>query len=181
MSTFIMTPTNVDYLESLFRDPVTGKWYIPVLTFDTRIVNPYYREADPLNDDPSYQARVVNHFYTRLTEKWLYKEPMFRSLLKYFQVEKSGNKGTVSLVANEDRLSDIKNFSEEDIMHIFKYIEKYFITERFVKKVLKEYISVTHAKWYDLFNNTDTLKDLFRHKLKKLIISTIYELQTKRA
>ena len=31
-------------------------------------------------------------------------------------------------------------------------------------------------KWYDLYNNTSTLKDLFAHKLKKLIISTIYEM-----
>ncbi len=35
MSEFIVTPTNVDLLESLFRNPLTGKWTIPFLTFNT--------------------------------------------------------------------------------------------------------------------------------------------------
>jgi len=178
MTSFVITPTNIDYLDSLFRDPITGKWVIPILTFNPMIPNPYFQDIDPLNNDPRYQKRVVDNIYMRLTEKWLYKEPRFRSLLKYFVVEKSGNKGTVSLITNPDKASEAK-VNEDDRKHIFKYIEKYFITERFVRKVLKEYVTVTHVKWYDLFNNTDTLKDLFGHKLKKLIIATIYGMQDK--
>lgn len=177
MSSFIVTPTNVDYIESLFRDPLTGKWFIPFLTFNTGIGNPYYSEADPLNEDPKYQKRVSKHFLMKLTEKWLYKDPSFKSLLKYFKVEKKGDKGIVSLIDDPDKVSDTAKFSKEDRMYVYKYIEKYFITRRFIEKILRSFVNTTHIKWYDLFNNNDTIKDLFRHKLKKLIVSTIYELQ----
>ena len=174
MSEFIMTPTNVDFLESIFRNPITGRWTIPLLTFNTNYISPFYGEIDPLNEDPRYQKSVVDHFYFRLTEKWLYKDSAFRRLAKYFKVERSGNKGTVELVSDPDQVSD--EVKSEDRKYVFKYIEKYFITRRFVEKVLRQYVAATHIKWYDLFHNTDILKDLFTHKLKKLIVATIYEL-----
>lgn len=176
MSDFIITPTNVDFLESIFRNPITGRWTIPILTFNTNYVNPYFGEIDTLNDDPRYQKNVVDNFYTRLTEKWLYKKPVFKSLLKYFRVDKNGSEGRVQLIADPDKISEL-NTDEQYQKHVFKYIEKYFITRHFVDKVLRQYVRTTHIKWYDLFHNTDTVKDLFAHKLKKLIISTIYELQ----
>ena len=82
----------------------------------------------------------------------------------------------MTLISDPDNIPKSDN-KEEDAKFIFKYIEKYFITRRFVEKVLREYVSTTHIKWYDLFNNSDTLIELFVHKLKKLIVSTIYELK----
>jgi hypothetical protein len=173
-----MTPTNIDYLESLFRDPITGLWMFPTMTFNTGYKNPFINEIDPLNEDRKYIKRVINHFYFRLTEKWLYKDPIYRSLLKYFRVEKVGDKGTVSMITDVDKPSDTA-ISESDRKYVFRYIEKHLITKRFVRRVLKEYVRTTHIKWYDLFNNTDTLKELLCHKLKKLIITTVYELNKK--
>jgi len=89
MSDFIITPTNVEYLDYLFKNPITGKWTIPILTFNTGYINPYYNDTDPLNDDPKYQKRVIEHFYMRLVEKWLYKDTVFRNLIKYFHTEKN--------------------------------------------------------------------------------------------
>jgi len=63
--------------------------------------------------------------------------------------------------------------------YIFRYVEKVFITKKFIDKILRQYVNTTHIKWYDLFNNTDAIKDFFAYKLKKLIVSTIYELQDK--
>ena len=174
MTEFLVTPTNVDLIESIFRNPITGRWTIPVLTFNTKYLNPYFGEIDPLNDDPSYQKSLIDHFYLRLTEKWLYKEPIYLGLLKYFDVNINGNEGTVSLISDPDRPIDLA-VNEKYSRHILKYIEKHFITRRFIEKVLIQYIKNTRIKWYDLFHNIDTLKNLFAHKLKKLIISTIYE------
>ncbi len=175
MSTFIMTPTNIDDYDWILRDPITGKWTIPTLTFNPLILNPYYYELDPLNSNPAYQKKTIDYFHTKLTEKWLYKEPIYRSLLKYFKISKKGEEGKVILVSDLDKISE-SNVPKDDYKHVLKYIEKFFINRRFVEKVLREYVAVTHIKWYDLYNNTDTLKDLFRHKLKKLIIKTIYAL-----
>lgn len=179
MSDFPITPTDYNFLENLFRNPVTNKWTIPILTFNTKFINPFYGEVDPLNEDPRYQQRVVDHIYMRLTEKWLYKDPAFRKLLKYFNVEKNGDEGKVTLIKNIDETART-DVDEQYRKHIFKYIEKVFITKHFVDKVLRHYVRRTRVKWYDLFNNTDVLKDLFAHKLKRLIKTTIYHLQDKK-
>ena len=179
MSEFIMTPSNIDFLESVFRSPITGNWTIHILTFNTNIASPYYNEVDPLNEDPQYQKSVIDHFYVRLTEKWLYKEPIFRSLLKYFNVEKEGDEGKVSLITDVDKVSNEK-LNKQYSKYVFKYIEKYFITKRLISKILNEYVKTTHIKWYDLFHNTDLLKDYLAYRLKKLIVSTIYELQDRK-
>jgi hypothetical protein len=175
MSSFVLTPTNVDYLESLFYDPITGQWFVPTLVYNTAYISPFFKESDPLNEDPRYQDKVIDHFWIKLTEKWLYKDPIFTSLLKYFHVTKEGETGKITL-NNVNEKTDIEKLTESDKMHILKYIEKFFITRRFVEKVLREYVNSTHIKWYDLFNNSSTIKDLLKHKLKNLIESTRYEL-----
>ena len=176
MSDFIITPTDTNLLESLFRNPITGKWTIPILTFNTKYTNPFFSERNILNNDPFYQKRLVEHFYLKLTEKWLYKDVAFRDLLKYFRIEKKGDNGTVQLIENIDDVNK-ELISETDRKYIFKYIEKFFVTKNFVEKTIKRFVKATKIKWYDLFNNTDTLKDYIAYRLKKLIIETIYELQ----
>lgn len=188
MSTFVLSPTSstvispgtpvstiVEFTDTLVWDPVNKKWVVPVLTFNPTVVNPYFGEIDILNEDYRYQERVIDHFYTRLTEKWLFKSPEFRELLKYFKVEKTSNdKKSVSLIPNLDKLSK-QDLDDVERKYVLKYIDKYFVTKKFVDKVLRDYVAFTHTKWYDLFNNTDIIKELFAHKLKKLIVSTIYD------
>ena len=178
MSDFIMTPMNIDLIETILKDPVSGRWSIPVLTFNTAIMNPFFGELDPLNNSPKYRKRVIDSFYLRLKEKWLYSDSMFRSLLKYFIVEEKGNEIDVSLIDDPDKTNPV---NEKYKRHIYKYIEKYFITHHFVKKILKNFVAKNNIKWYDLFHNKDILKDLFLHKLKRLIKSTIYEIQERKA
>jgi hypothetical protein len=175
---FLSTPTYVDNLKFIVRNPLTNRWELPVLVFNPR-VNPYYGEIDSINEDRNYQRKVIRHFYNVLKEKWLFKKPLFRSLLKYFVIEKKNNEGKVSLINN---MSEIKknNVSDEDTKYIFKYIEKYILKKRFIKKILREYVATTHIKWYDLYTNSDTLQELFCHKLKKLIKSIIYDVSKKK-
>lgn len=178
-SSFIVTPTNIDFLESVFRNPITNQWTMPIMYFNPNYLSPFYTTLNPLNDDPTYQKRVVEYFYMKLTEKWLYTEPIFRKLLKYFKIEEKNNKGSVILITNLDDVVVHNPENKKYKKYIFKYIEKYFINKHFISKILKQYIALSHVKWYDLFNNTDVLKNLFAHKIKKLIISTIYTLQDK--
>ena len=177
MSEFIITPTNTDFLEQIFKNPITGKWTIPILTFNTKYLNPYFGEIDYLNNDPKYHKRVINYFYFGLVEKWLYRDPAFRKLLKYFRVVKNGSEGTVQLSENIDPSPDENKISEADRKYVFKYIDKVFITKRFVEKALKKYVRTTRIKWYDLVYNKDIIKEYLAHRLKRLIVSTIRELQ----
>lgn len=176
MSEFILTPTYVNYLDTVFRNPVTNIWTIPTYTFSTLYPSPFYNEIDPLNDSISYQKSLIEHFYLRLKEKWLYKSEEFRDLLKYFIIEKKNNTGSIKLIDNlDDAKENPDNITYKN--YIFKYIEKNFITRRFVGKILRQFVSRRKIKWYDLFNNTDSMKKMFAHKLKKLIKTIIYEMK----
>lgn len=173
---FNLTPSNLDDYDWVFRDPINGLWTVPIMEFNPQIMNPFYYEIDPLNYDKQYQDRMVNVFYTKLTEKWLYHGSKYKDLFKYFLIKKKDDKGTVTLVSDLDKLSNPSEMSESDGKYILKYIEKWFITKRFVEKTLREYVNTNRIKWYDLYANSSILKDLFRHKLKKIIIKTIHQL-----
>ena len=175
MTSFVVTPANISVLPSIYRDPITGRWVFPVLTFDVGM-SPFLGTIDPLHNDQRYQKKVIENIHLRLTEKWLYSYPAFDKLCKYFMINKESNKGTVSLINDPDKLST-GDISDDDRKYIFKFIEKFFISKKFVDKVLRSYINSTHTKWYDIFHNTDSIKDLFVHKLKKLIVNTVIELQ----
>src|SRR5579872_5579346 len=108
MTTMLITPTNIDDYDWIFKNPITGKWTIPVLEFNPLIVNPFYYEIDPLNVDPQYQNQTIDYFRTKLTEKWLYHNPLFKSLLKYFHVTKKGDKGSVTLITDPEKVSKEK-------------------------------------------------------------------------
>lgn len=179
MQEFIITPTNIDFLDSVFRNPVTGKWAVPIMTFNTLYTSPFFAERDPLNEDGQYQNRVIDHFYIRLTEKWLYKDASFRKLLKYFYISKTKTEGSVQLIEDPEKVSK-EDIDSVDRKYIFKYIEKFFVTRNLVEKALREYVGATHIKWYDLFYNSDAIKDILSRKLKKLIISTIYQLRDRK-
>ena len=197
MTEFTLTPTNIEFIADIYRNPLTNRWVLPTLTFQqpsqyytegigyrsgyyTEGIgyrSGYYPRADPLNDDPRYRKHVVDHIYTRLSEKWLFKHPIYNSLLKYFTVERNGEEIKVKPVSNIEQAKS-SNVSKADRRYVLRYIDRVFVTHKFVRRVLKEYVGTTHIKWYDLYHNTNTLKDLFAHKLKKLIISTIYDLES---
>lgn len=176
MAEFIVTPTHINFINQITRDPITHMYIIPELSFNIGRNNYLWKSTDPVNDDPKYQKRVIKHFYTRLTEKWLYKDPEFRQLTKYFVVKRDNDKIKVSMINNIDNLSKT-NMDPIEIKYILRYIEKIFVSKKMVESSLRQYVKLTKIKWYDLFNAIDILKELFAHKLKKIIISTIIEYQ----
>jgi hypothetical protein len=173
------TPTEYEYEinlidDTLLFDPVTGRYVVPLYRFDFGM-RPFMDDGGPLNRDPRYQKEVIRNIYHRLTEKWLYSDPMYKSLLKYFKVEKKGSDGVVTMITDPDNINKAPGKDTRD--HVFKYIEKYIITRRFVEKVLLEYITMTRLRWYDIYSNIDSVKDLLVNKLKKTIIRAIYQAQ----
>jgi len=162
-------------LNSVYVDTLTAKKYLPILAYNNEYLAPYHYESDPLQNDKKYQKRVINNIYDRLIEKWLYHDPIFLNLIKYFKIEKKGDTNYVSIIDNINQKSE-KNFNKSERLYILKYIEKYFINKKIIKKIIKNYVKSSRSKWYDLFNKTDILKETIDKKLKTLIISTIYEL-----
>lgn len=171
MTHFTYTPSGVGLYNTIFIDPLTGQWTIPTYTYVAN-TNPF--NLDVIQTDVHYHKRVVSYFYTKLIEKWLYKDPLYQSLLKYFKVSTNDSIISVSLVDNTDQLTtpqlDKKNQSK-----VFLYLEKVFITKKWVRKILTAYVNTHQIKWYNLIHNSATIKDLFVRKLETFIVSTIYQ------
>ena len=168
-----------DIIESILRDPINGYWTIPVLTFNTNYGNPFYDDLTILNSDRKYKSKIIDYIYTCLTERWLYKDPVFEQLLAFFKVKKSGLEGKVCLITNPEKKPDLeKNLAYKKF--IYKYIETFFVTKLFVEKTLKSYVKNSDIKWYDLLDNKKILKGLFAYKIKNLIKDLITQIQKKR-
>lgn len=173
----IPTYTYYDLVESVFLDPKTGNWTVPVLKYSILPNHgPLYLRSDPLNHDKEYQNKVITYFYLKLTEKWLYRDDRYKTLHKYFEVKPEDNNGQVRLV-NQNKINPIR-LSENEHKAVIRYIETYFVTERFVKKILKEIVAKYHLKWYDLVENNQIVKDLFFKNIKGLIKMAIANLGT---
>lgn len=166
---FFATPENVHLVNFLHHDPITNLLVLPSWSYDLNT------DQDYVNDDPKYQAKVIKHVRTRLKEKWLYSDASFRKLLRYFDAKKEGDKCTVKMITNPDKLNT--SVLDKDLRRcIFRYIEKLFLSKKFVSKTLRRYVKTRRIKWYDLFSNSDALKHLFAKKLEKQILTCMYNM-----
>lgn len=170
-ATLINSPTSISIIEKRFIDPITGIWTLPTYQFT-------YEDPHPLNRDKDYVKSVIKHFKTRLIEKWLYNDPIFRKLLKFFRVKenKDGKGGQVTLISDIDHPEK----TSTNIQHkkvIFDYICEFFINKEFVKKTLNKYVKTSKVNWFDLFTDSANLKQMFYVTLRRLIENTILKAQ----
>jgi hypothetical protein len=160
------------YLELLFPNyKITQRWDIPVLVYSPYIVRPYGNLAI-INDNKKYRRRVVNYYYTSLTEKWLHGKKCFRKLFRYFMVSGDEKHRNVTLVS---RMEDVGKYkiTDTDEKYILKYIEKHLLSKKLIKQILNDYVMLTKVNWYDLLHNKDTIMKLFCHVLKKIMTMMI--------
>lgn len=163
-----LTPTDVNLLNNAFRDPVTGTIIFPTWSYKLND-----NDSDYVNDDPKYQAKIIENVRIRLKEKWLYNDPLFRKLLRYFDVQTKGDDCKVKMITDVDKLSSSK-LPEDTRRCVFRYIEKLFISKKFVEKVLRQFVKSRRVKWYDLFEMSGELKRQFADKLEKQILTCLY-------
>lgn len=134
-----------------FHNPYTRTWIIPKMPI---IIENY----TILNDDLSYRDNMINYFYVLAKEKWLFKEHIFHNLFKYFKVTK--NNVIISKVKVKTK------YTEAQQKQILKYIDKYFITKKFIEEVLVTLIALYQFNWYDLISNKKLVIKALDNQLK---------------
>jgi hypothetical protein len=134
-----------------------------------------------MSNDPEARKRITKYFHTKTVDKWLYNYTEFEDLLKYFKVEKSKDGFKVDLVRNLDD-AKYRSLDDEQKKAVFRYIEKYFVTKIFIYKTLKHYVEKSKGavKWYDLVNNSSSVRSMIRHRLRRLIKNTVHETMDKK-
>lgn len=174
MSGFVVTPTYADNIQNIVKDPVTGKWYIPKLVIHYDMPN---NVLNSINEDPSYRHKVIEYFYTKLTEKWLFGNPSYQSLIKYFRAKKMGDRVEVEIIPYGTVLTETEKNDQKELKHfIFKFIEKHFATKSFVRDSLEKLVRQHNVRWFDMYQRNSEIKDFLRRQLKKTIKQTTQEI-----
>lgn len=131
-----------------------------------------------LNYDMDTHKRAVDYIYTKMVEKWLYNRIEFESLLKYFTVKKTDDKYRVELIDDIEK-AKLNKLEKDEKKAILYFIERYYISKKFIYKCLKEYIRKYHINWYDFYTNSSNIREFVRHELKRKIKKSIYDISKK--
>ncbi len=159
---FTQTPYYIQYIPELRRDPITNLWILPSQTFN--LVSPY--DYEPLDQDSNYRKNIVSTVFTQFKERWLYKESIYRKLMKYFKVTGDDDKKTVSVISKVGKSSVV---DYPDQKYVLKYIEKMFVTKKLVRKSIQDYMKRSKIKWYDVLVNKEAIKEAIYRRLRKII------------
>jgi hypothetical protein len=120
-----------------------------------------------LNNDAEIQQKFANHFYKKLLNKWIGD---YTSVLSYIKV----TTGKVELIDIKDYQKD-SSFNDDTNTKSKKieFIEKFFLTENKVKKVLAKLCSRSGIRWVDLVKNEHYVKRALQYYLNKKIAKAI--------
>lgn len=125
------------------------------LTYSTPLIGHYSN----LNADPRVHEQLVNYYYFKTLDKWLYGSMV--DLLNYLKV--NGDKVTV--VSYQKRA--VEDDSKHDLRMKVKYIEKHHLTDGMVKIVLAELVHEKNINWYDLPNREHKVIKAIKKALEK--------------
>lgn len=124
----------------------------------TEPVLAYYQN---LNADPRIHARVVNHFYYKTLEKWLYNS--LKNILGYLVI-KDGKVNVIS--KSSDYKKEVKD-SKSDMDKKINYIEKYVFSKKDLKTIFSKFVMETGIPWYDIYKHTYYVKKVIKNALKR--------------
>ena len=130
-------------LEVPLMYPYINKYYPKVITYID------------INKDKNLRKKMVNYFKNNFLNKWIYNS---NELMNYFSI----NNNKVKIVKKKIK----KKYNSKNISKISKFIEKKILNEKYMYKILKEYISIFQINWYDLINIEIDVKNFI---IKKLI------------
>jgi hypothetical protein len=136
-------------------------------------------QRDLRHDEHRIRKRIVNYYYSKLIDRWLYHDLSFRDLTKYFTIKYDNEGISVALVHNLDDVKDNHKLSHNERKSILFFIESFMIDKKFVRKVIDEYARRTSSDWIELYQYEYNIQIFIRHALKKKIRNTIKKLSKK--
>lgn len=152
----------------LIEDTVVSPTMInnkPAVALNLNYSRPMYSLDVNLNKDKRIQKTMVKYFQTKTLDKWL--TDSFSHILGYFEIKN----GRVELVKDFSKAKkyDITKEKRKHIDMKIDFIEKYFLTESVIYRVLDKIVDQTGITWAKLHDNSYVAKKMIRLKLEKLI------------
>lgn len=119
--------------------------------------------------DPFVREEIVNYFYYKTLDKWLYSGML--GILGYLKVKDK----KVILIDNIDKFDPDTVFDDSinDIKLKVKYIEKHVLTKDTIDEILDRFVRMMQINWMDLQNHSESVEKIimlfFHKKFKRMI------------
>lgn len=122
-----------------------------------------------LNADPNVHKRMVNHFYYKVLDKYLYGDLI--DILNYTTVKN----GTVSLIPklSDYNESTVEKESVDTIEKKIDFIAENFFSKDMMRKILNDFVIDANVNWVDLPKKSYFIKQLVKDKLLSRIRKAI--------
>ena len=125
------------------------------------------------HSEDEIKRAVVKYYYKKIIDKWIYKDPDFRSLLQYVKID--NGKCNIS-INNKDNAFNVKykHLSDEDKKLFNKkldYMKSSILDKENVKLILVKIKDKNNVSWYAL--NKKVNKPTIKHAIYKAFLKKI--------
>jgi hypothetical protein len=148
-------------VSTLSVSPVYARKYV------ANVLYPSYVSAvvdSEHNDNRFTQKQMVKYLLYRILDKWMYTDEM-NDLFKFIKV--SGGNVTVVKSENEYKTNDISKDDDNIAQKKVDFIEKEYLSEEQMRKILIKIIDELNYKWYSLPRYEKTIVGAVHRYLKK--------------
>ena len=186
------SPYTYTYSPSLSTSSVTSTYYSPTSDVIYSVTSPTY--IDPtkpvitsidytystplvgvyqdLNVDPYTIKQIVKYFHNLALDKWLFEDLV--DIINYFKIDNNGRVDLINSMKDYDP-ARFQKYSTKDMEKIVDFIEKYFLSERVMKRILSRYVMETGTQWVKLPKSKYFIRQLISQKMMKLIKQAFLE------
>lgn len=137
-----------------------------ISTINLTYTEPLYGLYQDLSSDPDIQNKITKYLHKLALDKWLTSDLI--DILNYFKVSDNGNVDLINNM-NDYKPDNYKKYNSRQIEQIIDFIERYFLSENIMKRILKRYVDETDTKWTKLSKNTYFIRQAVSNKIMKLI------------
>lgn len=138
-------------------NPSIRKLYLNMPYFPRVLTYPTYEN---LNYNSSVHKRVVNYFYYKLLEKWIYQDDMSK-ILNFLKVVN----GKVVFVSSIKEYEQAKKDGEVDKRLKVNHIAEYFLTKSKFSEYMYKFVKRSNIPWIHLYRNQGQVRRFIGRRL----------------
>lgn len=169
----LIDPNNPNKLLDPFdTDKLKGsdivKSFVHNIYYPRTITMPMYEN---LNYNTNIQKRVINYFYYKTLEKWLYDDRKMTKILHFFKIDKD----KVLFISSINEFKKAKNnvLREHEKKIIVDFISKYILTKSKMGQFIYKFIKKSNIPWINLYKNQRLIKKFIRKRLFRKLAKSL--------
>jgi hypothetical protein len=123
-----------------------------------------------INDDKRMHKQQVKWYRYKIIDQWLLEQ--MSDLFNFFTY-KDNEVFLRETLPPETDINEPVIIQPHLLKKYIKLLEKNYITEKFIYKILKKIVKYTNIKWVELHKNEELVRNTIHHKLQRHLANSI--------